>query len=319
MNWIRQCPAAEALRHRPRTVLAFLAVLFVSAIVAGLVHRSQIAGERRRYEGHSVREWVDLALAEHPMSLDGKPASMIRRIGPAAVPHLITRLRRLQDSPLHERLLVWQYEHLPEFCQWLDSPPSRDSPIFKIVRLLSELGPAARSAVPDMIRACDSVHHGVYREILDCLAGMGPAAGEAVPWLSMMANEGREEDFHAAWALWMVATNDTTFERMIVRVIHVQRKPSLAEDELSLVRDDTALNDQFVPLLAELLGDVRVPEAERIVAAQQLGERGSEAQSVLPLIRAAATQADSVELQEEIADAMKQIQESADNFEPMTP
>ena len=291
-----------------RVRLARLAVaLGFAGLLLWVARERQHAQERERYGGHTVREWVDRALAEHPMSLDGESARMIERIGPPAVPHLMARLHRLQDSPLRERLLIWQNEWLPASLHRLNELPNADARVFDIVRLLSALGPEARPAVPAIIGAAGQVHFGVYREILNCLADMGPAAVEAIPWLRGMADEGGEGDFHAAWALWRVATNDPTFQRMVVQAIQVKRKPSLADDELSLVRDDSALNRVIVPLLAEVLGDSRVDEEERKSAAGHLGERGLDAVSAFPWMRKAAAQTDSPGLRDEINAAIGEI------------
>lgn len=293
-------------RNKPFLSLIGTALLLVAGL-ALVIREHQLAQERRLHEGHSIREWVQLALADHSVNPGSAAARMVSRIGPPAVPHLIEILDHLRASLIHERLLLWQINHLPTWCQWLDAPPDVSGDVVMATQLLTGMGEAARPAVPAIIRSSDQIHYWAHLEILDDLAEMGPVASAAVPWLQQLAANG---EVRAAWSLSHVSPGDDTLTRVIVRAIQEERKPSDADRELFWLRDDTELNLKLVPLLAELLGSSSVAEDERLVAAHQLGCRGMDARPALPLMRTAAAQTDSAALRAAITQALEAIGEA---------
>ncbi len=289
-------------------LLLIVAGLLVATGLTRLIQNRQLAQERSRYEGHSVLEWVELALADHSVNPGSAAARMVSRIGAPAVPHLVDALDRLRENRIHERLVHWQIKFLPEWCRWYELHPDVSGDVVAATHLLTSMGEAARSAVPAIIRSADLVHYWAYIDILDELAELGPVASAAAPWLRQLAESG---DVHAAWSLSFIIPGDDTLTRVIVRVIQEERKPSDADRELFWLRADTELNLKLVPLLAELVGDARVAQDERMSAAGQLGDRGADALPALPLMRAAASQADSVALREAITKAIAAIEEVA--------
>ncbi len=281
-------------------------VLLVAAGFTRLLHERQLARERRHYEGHSIVEWVELALAGHFADPDLDATRMVSRIGAPAVPYLVDFLDSLRENRIHERLVRWQIEFLPAWCRWYELHPDVSGDVVAATRLLTGMGEAARSAVPAIIRNADLVHYWAYIDILDDLAELGPVARAAVPWLTQLAEKG---DVSAAWALSLIIPGDDTFTRVVIRAIQVQRKPSAANRELFWVREDTELNLKLVPLLAEVVGDASVAEDERTSAAGHLGNRGRDALPALPLMRVAASQTGSVALREAITKAIAAIEE----------
>lgn len=290
-------------RHKISIFLA-CAVALVCAGLTWLIQVRQLAQERSRYEGHSVREWVKMAIADYSLDPSSDAALMVSRIGVPAVPYLVDSLRRLRENRIHERVVLWQIKHLPEWCRWYEMHPDVSGDVVAATRLLASMGEAARPAVPAIIRSVEAVHYWASVEILDALAELGPVASEAIPWLQQRAENG---DVHAAWALSLIVPDDDTLTRVIIRAVQVQRKPSAADRELFWLREDTELNLKLVPLLAEVLGDSSVAEDERMVAAHQLGCRGTDALPVLPLMRAAASQTDSAALRAAITKAIAAI------------
>lgn len=288
-------------------LLLIVAVLLVATGLTGLIQQRQLAQERSRYEGLSIREWVQLALAGHSVSPDSAAARMVSRIGPPAVPHLIDALDRHRGIRLHDRLVGWQNRWLPASCRWLEAHPDVSGDVVAATRLLTGMWEAARPAVPAIIRGSDQVHHWAYLEILDDLAELGPVASAAAPWLRQRAENG---DVRAAWSLSFIIPGDDTLTRVIIRAIQGHRKPSIADRELFWLRDDTELNLKLVPLLAEVLGEADVAEYERAVAAVQLGCRGTDALSALPLMQTAAAHTDSAALRAAIIQAIAAIGEA---------
>jgi len=294
-------------RHRIFLLLIGAAVLLGAGLLR-LIHERELAQERRLYEGHSIGEWVELALAGHSHDPRSNATRMVSRIGAPAVPYLVDALHRLRENRIHERLVQWQIKFLPEWCRWYELHPDVSGDAVAATQLLTSMGEAARAAVPAIIRSVDLVHYWAYIEILDELAELGPVASAAIPWLRQLAESG---DVHAAWSLSFIVPDDDTLTRVIIRAVQVQRKPSAAYRELFWLREDTELNLKLVPLLAEVVGDARVVEDERTSAAGQLGDRGADALPALPLMRAAASQTGSVALREAITKAIAAIEEVA--------
>jgi len=288
-----------------RGVVVVGVVLLLAVGLTLVIRERQLAQERRLYEGHSIGEWVELALADHFADPDPDAVKMVLRIGPPAVPYLVDFLHRLRENRIHERLVHWQIKFLPEWCRWYELHPDVSGDVVAATRLLTALGEAARPAVSAIVRSADNVHYWAYIEILDDLAELGPVASAAVPWLQQGAKNG---DVSAAWSLSTIVPGDDTFTRLVISTIQVQRRPSDASRELFWVREDTELNLKLVPLLAEVLGDASVAEAERTSAVSQLGYRGSDARSALPLMRLTASQTGSVALRKAITEAIAAIE-----------
>lgn len=133
-------------------LLLIVAGLLVATGLTRLIQNRQLAQERSRYEGHSVLEWVELALADHYVNPGSAAARMVSRIGAPAVPYLVDALDRLRENRIHERLVHWQIKFLPEWCRWYELHPDVSGDVVAATHLLTSMGEAARSAVPAIIR-----------------------------------------------------------------------------------------------------------------------------------------------------------------------
>ena len=74
----------------------------------------------------------------------------------------------------------------------------------KTIRALGWFGPAAASAVPQLLRALDSEHRGVRREAVIALGKIGPEARAAIPALTAITEE-PIIGYHAKYALESIA------------------------------------------------------------------------------------------------------------------
>ncbi len=159
--------------------------------------------ERARYDGRSVREWIDRALAEtyggqpwNEEPANSKADGMVIRIGAPAVPILAQRLRNLHTGELRYKLVSLRQRlglRASSCPQYFDVPDDVSMDAAHIDYLLSQMGAAARPALPAMLDSLRDVHYWAMLDIRNDFVRMGSDAREALPRLREWAKAGDED------------------------------------------------------------------------------------------------------------------------------
>ena len=163
--------------------------------------------ERTQYGGRTVHEWVGLALTniyysahwatfDDPEGADSESERKVIAIGAPAVPELIRQLRRLHTGAFHDALIWWRVKCLPHwegYPSFLNIPDDVSGDAALINYLLSQMGEAARPAVPAMLDSARDLHAWAYYDLLDDFVRMGPVAREALPKLRQWAQKGDKD------------------------------------------------------------------------------------------------------------------------------
>jgi hypothetical protein len=183
---------------RRRVILATLLI----AILGGFAWFVLPAPPEPVYQGKRLTFWLeDLNGTRATQAERAKAEEAIRAIGTNAIPTLL-RMLRARDTPLKLRLIALaQKQHV--FKIHHTSAQELNMQAAEGIRLL---GPAAASAVPQLIRLYDENPHYWSRHMVVVMFGqMGPAARSAVPTLLRGLDD--TNAFlrnNAAWALGVI-------------------------------------------------------------------------------------------------------------------
>jgi HEAT repeat protein len=151
---------------------------------------------------------------------------------------------------------------------------------------LTNLGPAAAPAVPDLVTALNDVDFaGMQPLLIAALGRIGPAAKEAVPALLRLLKDEASRDL-ALPALRQIDRNNPAFVKL--------------------------LEDEVIPALAATLQDPRAKDQSRRLAARVLGELGRPA---IPALVRALESKDAL-TREAALDALAEMKEEAKDAVP---
>ena len=195
---------STSLIFRWRIVFRLAVLLAVCWCLAGLPQKWREYRERARYGGRTIHEWVGLALTDsywsahwatlnQPEYADSDSKQMVIAIGVPAVPELVERLRGLHTGAVHDKLISWRVKYLPHWHshpRFLDIEADVSGDAALINYLLSQMGEAARPAVPAMLDSARDLHAWAYYDLLDDFVRMGPVAHEVLPKLRQWAHGG---------------------------------------------------------------------------------------------------------------------------------
>jgi HEAT repeat protein len=155
---------------------------------------------------------------------------------------------------------------------------------------LGNIGPAARPAVPVILRRFPTSDKQTQREMLLCLAGIGPAAREGAATLAKAMRSGQPEfRMTAACALLCVAPEDRAAAALLNDALKGKEKEARGQALRACVEvgpTSTAL----VAALRALLEDE--DEYTRIGASEALGRIGPGAAAAVPALEKLLTRAD---------------------------
>jgi hypothetical protein len=206
-----------------RTLLGLVGVVAICWFVGFLMQERQARQERALYGGRTIHEWIGLAMKDlywsahwvtlnPPEYANSEAEQRVIAMGAPAVPELIKQLRSLHPGSFRQKLVFWRLDYLPHwksYPEYLEIPGDVSCEAALINYLLSQMGEAARPAVPSMLDSMVDLHAWAYYDLLDDLVRMGPVAREAVPTLKNWAHEG---DKDAARALKYLERGNTELE-----------------------------------------------------------------------------------------------------------
>jgi hypothetical protein len=188
-----------------RIVIGLAVLLTVCWCLGELAQKRRENRERARYGGQTIHEWVELAMknesywSAHWVTLNpleyanSEYEQKVIAMGAPAVPELVERLRDLYTGAVHDQLIFWRVKYLPNwetYPKFLEIQYDVSSDVALVNYLLSQMGEAARPAVPAMLDSARNLHAWAYYDLLDDFVRMGPVAHGALPELKRWAKAG---------------------------------------------------------------------------------------------------------------------------------
>ncbi|MDB6065346.1 MAG: hypothetical protein JWR26_1554 [Pedosphaera sp.] len=298
-------PNRKSRRGFGKPLLFGLSTLLVIGIVTIELHHRPEA----MHKGRPVREWVELALAERPSMGETNARHAVVEIGSPAVPYLIEALTSKNHGVIHQRV-EWLRWHLPERLRWaaLEYCVSRH---VAAGWLLSDMGEAGRPAVPALIRClkqCPELHYVNSSELLDDLGNLGSATNEALPYFTELANKPNSSfRLRAACYAYYMTGKTNLVAAVFCNAGRERPKEFLFSRELFWLRDDSELNQHFVPILIHCLSDARLDDSDRSAAIYELEYRGPGALAALPTLAGLIFNSRSQEVHRAILHALPRI------------
>jgi hypothetical protein len=197
-----------------------LCLVFCCWSLAYLADERQAERERALYGGWSVHEWIDQALGEsyyscrwttHGDPEEGKFDKDVIAIGAPAVPELVARLRGLRTGRFHMSLIKLHRKLMPRARSrpsYFELPRDISGDAAHINYLLSNMGVAARPAVPAMLDSAGEIHAWAYYDLLADLVRMGHVGRDVLQQLHQWAQAGHKD---AALAVRFIEAGVTEF------------------------------------------------------------------------------------------------------------
>jgi HEAT repeats/PBS lyase HEAT-like repeat len=221
---------AKVKKRRWIAVLALVAVVAVVLVMTGRAPKEPV------YRGKPVSYWT--RLSRHAIQDDS--VRVVRAIGPAAVPCLTNQLR-LRDSPL-KKALLWLWPKLPRAIARHFPPPVKAS----VLRAgaawdLVELGPAAKEAVPTLIKALNDDDLYVRLDAAAAFGRIGRDAAPAVPALAKaLSDQHGGVRYNAALSLGRLGPLAKAALPALIGCLHDQDADVRREAKAALKRIDPA-------------------------------------------------------------------------------
>jgi HEAT repeat protein len=170
----------------------------------------------------------------------------------------------------------------------LDDPATKLS----VIEILSALGPAAKAALPDLLKGLGSDDALVRGDTAMAIGAIGGEAAEAVPMLlELVRDESAKEDarYAATYALGRIGEPAAVAEptlRALVDSDDELMATVAAWAALKVKPGDPVLVEKAIPLLRRALRDER--DLARLEAAVALGDIGAAASTAIPILELVA-------------------------------
>jgi len=181
----------------------------------------------------------------------------------------------------------------------------------RVLEILAALGPTAKPAVDDVIKALDDSDPIIRGEAAVAISAIGPDAAAAVPALLKTLtdnNASPDSKYSAAYALGRIGpAAQSAAEQMRSLVASPDEVLATVASwaMLKITPDDKSLLDQAIPALRKAVRSDR--ELVRLEAAVTLGDIGPAAVSAIPILELVSEEDSSRQVRDAAGKALKKI------------
>ncbi|MHB8519383.1 MAG: HEAT repeat domain-containing protein [Limisphaerales bacterium] len=253
-------------------------VIFAACVLAGMGLAVWLAGGFNReplYQGKPIRWWVDQACSQ-ANSFDEQRA--VEEIGPEAIPCLIAKLRI--GNTFLWKAWIGIHPNLPGPLRQRFPLPPLEAAHLSAAECLTHFGPAAKPAVPDLIRLLNGKDDLEVDRAATALAAVGPEAKAALPALrEALTTHSSITKVDIAGALWAVGRDTNLVLSFCRRAIAQSLDEGEAGNAALLVE---AMGPAAAPLMPILLDALKNPKRQPIGNfARALGALGKTNEAVV--------------------------------------
>ena len=182
-----------------RAARSWIILLGVGVVVGvGIIAGLALGSRPPLHNGKPISYWVDQACRYGNV----KEMEEVKQIGPAAVPHLVDRLR---VSKTGRGMWLAVRARLPQsFKRHFPDGRSAEAIHYGAIATLTKFGAGAKPAVPDLIRLLPESPF-ITQQVINALAATGPEAQTALPALkAALTNQTPSVRVRIASALWHI-------------------------------------------------------------------------------------------------------------------
>ena len=194
------------------------------------------------YDGKSVTLWLE-DLSHNDSKVRKEAQSVLVKAGPEIVPHLVSALKR-KDSAF-SRVYISLREQMPMFIvERMPSPMDKAIYRYNAANILSEFGPSAKSAAPQLQRLLTDEDEDVRFAAAAALGSIGPDAREAIPGLLALTRSSNAHcRVNAGWALWSIdpTGHTATATRILTGALMEEGTPGINATDMLVEMEQVAM------------------------------------------------------------------------------
>lgn len=227
------------------------------------------------YDGKPVTVWLE-DLSHNDSKVREKAKAVLVTAGPEIVPQLVSALKRKNSA--FSRVYISLREQMPMFIlERMPYPMDKTIYRYNAANILSEFGPAAKSAAPQLQKLLADEDEPVRFAAAAALGSIGPHAREAIPGLLALTRSSNAYcRVNAGWALWSIdpTGHTATATRILTGSLMEEGMPGINATDMLVEMG------QVASALPPLMKALQSPDPNRRnKAANRLGRIGPEAKS----------------------------------------
>jgi HEAT repeat protein len=224
------------------------------------------------HKGQPVGYWVDSACKGHDSSESLEFRKEVKDIGPAAVPHLVQRLRPLDGwRNAYRDLRTYLPSQLQQLLPDVLSVQAIAEQRYGAIHTLAMFGPDAKPAVATLARLLPRLKPPVRDTVFAVLIAIGPDAKKALPVLhSLLTNQDDMLRVDIAEALWHIGWETNKLLEICTNAL-ASTNMWAAQKAGYILRPLLTAAGPAVPFALKVLNDTNHPAGARMNAAEVLG------------------------------------------------